>query len=56
LSLVRMFGARDGGSFEKVHVDVLLTRGERIQRLEVFEIDAADRALARFAELPANRE
>ena len=53
----RMFGTlRDGGPFEIVFLRVLETDGDHIQRYEIFDVDAADAALARFAELCAQRE
>jgi hypothetical protein len=44
-----------GGPFENVFVVVWLTDGDRIHRLEVFDIEDADRAVARFEELCAAR-
>jgi ketosteroid isomerase-like protein len=48
----RSFGTtRDGVVFENVMVCVALTRGDRIQQLEFFDLGDSDRALARFDEL-----
>jgi len=44
-----------GGPLENFAIYVTLTCGDRIQRQELFDIDAADAALARFAELCAER-
>jgi len=52
--LSRAFGTvRDGGPFENFFVGLHLCDGDRIQRLEFFDVDAANAALARFAELCA---
>jgi hypothetical protein len=52
----RMFGTNlAGGPFENVLIIVTLTDGVRIQRLEVFDIDDAERATARFGELCPSR-
>ncbi len=53
--LARQFGTREGGPFETVFVSVFLTAGDRIQRYEIYDLDAADTALARFAELCGDR-
>ncbi len=53
--VARQFGTRDGGPFETTFVTLILTDGERIARIERFDIDAVDAALARFAELCAER-
>ena len=55
VQLARQFGTRDGGPFENVFVTVILTDGDRIQRYEIFDVADADRALARFEELCADR-
>jgi hypothetical protein len=49
--LTRMFGTRDGGPFENLIMNVILTDGDRIRRFEFFDVADADRALARFEEL-----
>jgi hypothetical protein len=52
VGVARSFGkTRDGVAFENVMVFAALTRGDRIQQLEIFDIGDADRALARFEEL-----
>jgi class 3 adenylate cyclase/tetratricopeptide (TPR) repeat protein len=52
----RVFGTlRDGGPFENVLLRVMVTDGDRIRRMEVFDVGDADRALTRFAELCAER-
>jgi class 3 adenylate cyclase len=52
----RVFGTvRDGGPFENVFIGVYLIAGDSIQRYELFDITVVDRALARFAELCAER-
>jgi ketosteroid isomerase-like protein len=52
----RLFGTlRDGGPFETVFIGVITTRGDRIQAYELFDVGAADQALARFEELCADR-
>ena len=55
VGVARSFGTlRDGGgAFENIMVFVALTRGDRIQQLELFDVADADRALARFEELCA---
>jgi hypothetical protein len=57
--VLRLFGTqRDGGEFENVFLGISLTDGERIERYELFDIDDVDdvdAALARFAELCAER-
>jgi len=45
----------DGGAFESEYVWLALARGGRFTRLELFEMDALDAALARFEELRAAR-
>ncbi len=48
----RTFGTNlEGGPFENVFAQVMLCEGDRIQRLEVFDLDDAERAVARFHEL-----
>jgi hypothetical protein len=42
-----------GGPFENVHVRVAVTDGDRINRVELFAVDDAERALKRFGELCA---
>ena len=49
--LIRIFGTREGGAFENIFVRLVLTDGERIRRVELFDPADLDRALARFAEL-----
>ena len=44
-----------GGPFENVFVAVWLTDGDRVCRIEIFDLDAAGRAVARFEELCAAR-
>jgi hypothetical protein len=53
-----MFGSAlsGGGPFENLSINVLMTQADRVRRLELFDITAADAALARFAELCAERE
>jgi hypothetical protein len=41
----------DGGAFESDYLALFAVTGGRVTRLEFFEVDALDRALARFAEL-----
>jgi hypothetical protein len=53
VSLVRVYGTHEGGAFENLLLSVGFTPGDRIQRLEVFDVADAERALARFAELPS---
>jgi hypothetical protein len=51
---IRVYGTvREGGPFENVFVAVSATTGDRIRRHEIFDLDATDRALARFDELCA---
>ena len=45
---------REGGPFENIFVRVMVTYGDRIRRCEIFDVGAADQALARFAELCAD--
>jgi hypothetical protein len=55
VDMARVFGTiREGGPFENVFVRVMVTNGNRIQRCDVFDVGAADQALARFAELCAH--
>jgi ketosteroid isomerase-like protein len=58
IAIQRMFGSAmgGGGPLENFSITVTQTRGDRIQRLELFDIDAADAARARFAELCAERD
>jgi hypothetical protein len=51
--LVRLFGTREGGPFERLFVNVALSDGDRLQRQEIFDLADIDRALARFDELCA---
>jgi hypothetical protein len=52
----RHFGTvRDGGTFENIFIRVVLTEGDCIQRNDTFDLADADRALARFEELCADR-
>jgi hypothetical protein len=53
--LVRFFGTREGGPFENLFLNVALSGGDRIERMEIFDLADADRALARFEELCAGR-
>ena len=57
VAVYRMFGSAlgGGGPLENFAITVTLTRGDRVHRQELFDIDAADAALARFAELCAER-
>ena len=56
VAATRRFGTmRNGGAFETVFVGVWLTAGDRIRHYEIFDIDDANRALARFDELCAER-
>jgi ketosteroid isomerase-like protein len=43
----------DGGDFESDNLSLLMVSGGRITRVELFEVAASDKALARFAELCA---
>jgi hypothetical protein len=45
-----------GGPFEAVQVSVLVSDGDRVRHLELFDAADAERALARFEELCAGRE
>jgi ketosteroid isomerase-like protein len=56
VQMCRMVGTRDGGPFENVFLNVFLVDGGRIRRNEIFDVAEADRALASFAELCAERE
>ena len=58
VAVIRAVGSalHGGGPFERIDIIVFLTDGDRIQRLEPFDIGAVDAALARFAELCAERE
>ena len=48
----RQFGTvAGGGPFENVFIVVWLTDGDRISIIEVFDVDDAERAVARFDEL-----
>jgi hypothetical protein len=49
--LSRQFGTREGGPFETVFLAVMRADGDRITRYELFDVDAADAAIARFEEL-----
>ncbi len=49
--LIRIFGTREGGPFENLFVRIILTDGERVQRVELFNVEDIERALARLAEL-----
>jgi hypothetical protein len=53
VDLARRFGTREGGPFEDFFLRLYFTAGDHIQRVETFDIDAADAVLARFAELCA---
>ncbi len=54
VDLARRYGTREGGPFENLMARVILTGGDRIQRFEVFDLDATAQALARFEELCAD--
>jgi len=51
VQLIRIFGTREGGPFENLFVRIMATDGERVRRVELFDVADAERALARFAEL-----
>ena len=52
----RAFGTNlEGGPFENVFAALTLCEGDRIRRLEMFDLDDAERAVARFHELCATR-
>jgi len=52
VSAGRDFGTlAEGGAFERPRVAVLIVAGGRITRFEMFDVEDADAALARFAEL-----
>ena len=53
----RMLGTtlNDAGPFENLFVRVLVTDGDRIRSNDIFDVADADRALARFDELCADR-
>jgi ketosteroid isomerase-like protein len=52
LVVARNFGTlRDGGDFESVYVRIMLWRGDRVVRVEMFEPEDLDAARARFEEL-----
>jgi hypothetical protein len=52
VDVTRVFGTmREGGPFENVFVDVIVTGGDHIQGFEVFDVGDAAQALARFEEL-----
>jgi hypothetical protein len=53
VAVMLQHGTREGGPFESVFIPVFLTRGDHIERYELFDLADADRALARFAELSA---
>ncbi len=49
---MRRFGTLgDGGAFESVAVGVAVVEGDRVRRVEFFELAEAERAIARFEEL-----
>jgi hypothetical protein len=54
VSLMRAFGTREGGPFENVYAQLFLVGADRIERIELFDVADADRALARFEELCAD--
>jgi hypothetical protein len=55
VDVIRVFGTmREDGPFENVFVGVFTTGDDRIRSYEIFDVDAADQALARFAELCAD--
>jgi hypothetical protein len=57
IAVTRAFGTlREGGAFEVLMVGVAILEAGRYVRLEIFDIEEADRALARFAELCAERD
>jgi hypothetical protein len=52
----RVFGTNfEGGPFENVFANVTLCEGDRIRRVEVFDLDDAEQAVTRFHELCATR-
>jgi hypothetical protein len=52
VTVLRRFGAlADGGAFESEHLWLSTATGGRVTRLELFEMEDLDRALARLAEL-----
>jgi hypothetical protein len=52
VSVMRSFGTlREGGAFERPRVGVMTVAGGLITRIELFDVEAADAALARFEEL-----
>jgi hypothetical protein len=52
----RIFGTNlEGGPFENVFVNLMLCEGDLVQRLEAFDLDDAERAVARFHELCATK-
>jgi len=53
--LNRVYGTRDGGEFENVFLGVDVWDAARMWRFEFFEVEDAERALARFEELCATR-
>ncbi len=56
VQVARQFGTRDGGPWESPFVGLFMISGDRVQRYEIYDLDAADAALARFAELCAERD
>jgi hypothetical protein len=54
--VIRRFGnVADGGAFESEYLYLFVQARGRITRVELFELDALDAALARFEELCAAR-
>jgi hypothetical protein len=52
----RVFGRNlEGGPFENVFANMMLCEGDRLRRVEVFDLDDAERAVTRFRELGATR-
>jgi class 3 adenylate cyclase/ketosteroid isomerase-like protein len=46
-----LIGSQDGGDFERPQIAVFRHDGERVHRLEIFDADELEQALARYAEL-----
>jgi hypothetical protein len=57
VSVARTAGlSESGGAFEIVAIGVTLTEGDRVARIERYDLADAPRALARFEALCAERE
>ena len=54
VSVLRVHGHREGGPFENVFIGVAFARGGRVESYEFFDVDDAERALARHEELCAS--